>query len=97
MAKHVCPNAVDVTETQLEECQLSHCSPSLSLPGQGHCLPRAHSKTQAKNASTEPAEMSHSHPMAPGHRPTLQHHPTCETLHNTGKCWLSQLCFKATQ
>lgn len=42
--------------------------------------------------------MSHSHqsPTAPGHRPTLQHHPTSETLHNTDKRWLSQLCFKAT-
>lgn len=58
--------------------------------------PRA--KGQAKSASTEPAKTSNSQqsPMAPSHRPTLQHYPTSETLHNTGKCWLSQLCFKAT-
>lgn len=99
--KHVWGKAVDVTKVQLEkrQSQLSHRSPLLSLPSQGHFSYHEHaakptSQSQAEGASMEPAETSHSTHSAT--LPTLQPHPTSETLHGTGKRWLAQLYFKAT-
>lgn len=93
MAKHVWGNAVG--KAQPEES----AKPSLTIAKPAWPRPsltmstQQNPQAQAKSASTELAETSHSQqsPMAPSHRPTLQHHPTSETLHNTGKCWLSAL------